>query len=175
MAISIKKNSKRPQLLDKYPGGTSHPSAFQLTPQIMRNRSETWNLLDIAGKPMQSTSAVIEFIKKGLPASSYSMLLAKLGVPTETLASIASIAPRTLSRRLKEGKFHSDESERLLRISSLFSKALTVMGSEARAQAWLKSPKRALDGKTPLEYADTECGAQEVQDLLGRIEHGVFS
>jgi putative toxin-antitoxin system antitoxin component (TIGR02293 family) len=40
---------------------------------------------------------------------------------------------------------------------------------------WLKSPQKALGGKTPLEYSDTEPGAREVEDLLGRLEHGVFS
>jgi len=40
---------------------------------------------------------------------------------------------------------------------------------------WLKMPAKALGGKTPLEYADTEPGTQEVEDLLVRIEYGVFS
>jgi uncharacterized protein (DUF2384 family) len=35
--------------------------------------------------------------------------------------------------------------------------------------------QKGLGGKTPLEYADTEPGAREVEDLLGRLEHGVFS
>jgi Protein of unknown function (DUF2384) len=41
-----------------------------------------------------------------------------------------------------------------------------------RAREWLKSPQFALGGEIPLEYADTEPGAQIVEDLLGRIEHG---
>jgi len=32
-----------------------------------------------------------------------------------------------------------------------------------------------LGGETPLEYAETEVGAREVEDLLGRIEYGVYS
>jgi putative toxin-antitoxin system antitoxin component (TIGR02293 family) len=40
---------------------------------------------------------------------------------------------------------------------------------------WFKMPAKALGGKTPLEYADTEPGTQEVEDLLVRIEYGVFS
>ena len=37
-----------------------------------------------------------------------------------------------------------------------------------------KEPAWALGDVTPLQYADTELGAQEVEDLLGRIEHGVL-
>ena len=43
------------------------------------------------------------------------------------------------------------------------------------ARKWLKEPSWALGDVTPLQYADTELGAQGVEDLLGRIEHGVFT
>jgi putative toxin-antitoxin system antitoxin component (TIGR02293 family) len=44
-----------------------------------------------------------------------------------------------------------------------------------RAREWFKAPNRALGNTTPFEYADTEPGAREVEDVLGRIEHGVFA
>ena len=37
------------------------------------------------------------------------------------------------------------------------------------------TPKRALGNITPLRCCDTDVGAREVEALLGRIEHGVFS
>ena len=40
---------------------------------------------------------------------------------------------------------------------------------------WLKQPNRALQGETPLSVLDTDIGSEMVTDLLGRIEHGVFS
>ena len=43
------------------------------------------------------------------------------------------------------------------------------------ARKWLKDPAWALGDIPPLTYADTELGSKEVEDLLGRIEHGVFS
>lgn len=39
---------------------------------------------------------------------------------------------------------------------------------------WLKSPQRALGGKIPIEYADTESGKETVKNILGAIDHGVF-
>ena len=68
-----------------------------------------------------------------------------------------------------------DESERVLRIGALFDRAVVVFGDEDQARQWLKSSQRALGGRTPLEYADTEPGAREVEDLLGRLEYGVFA
>jgi uncharacterized protein (DUF2384 family) len=39
----------------------------------------------------------------------------------------------------------------------------------------LRSPQIGLGGAVPLAYAETELGAREVEDLLGRIEYGVYS
>ena len=62
-----------------------------------------------------------------------------------------------------------------MRISNLYDRALEVLGDQERAEAWLKAPQKALGMKTPLQYADTEIGAREVENLLGRLEYGVFS
>lgn len=120
-------------------------------------------------------NVLIKNIKKGLPISAFEKIQKELDVSADTLASTVNIATRTLARRKKEGRFHSDESERVLRIASLFDRALQVLHSQNRVQLWFKSPQKGLGGQTPLEYADTEPGAREVEDLLGRLEHGVFS
>lgn len=67
------------------------------------------------------------------------------------------------------------EFECTLRTKMLFEKAKEVFGDIEQVRQGFKSPKMALGGKTPLEYADTGPGAREVEDLLGRLEHGVFS
>ena len=120
-------------------------------------------------------NVLIKNIKKGLPISAFEKIQKELDVSADTLASTVNIATRTLARRKKEGRFHSDESERVLRIATLFDRALQVLHNQVRVQLWFKSPQKGLGGKTPLEYADTEPGAREVEDLLGRLEHGVFS
>ena len=118
---------------------------------------------------------LIKNIKKGLPISAFEKIKKELDVSADTLASTVNIANRTLARRKKEGRFQPDESERVLRIASLFDRALQVLHNQNSVQLWFKSPQKGLGGKTPLEYADTEPGAREVEDLLGRLEHGVFS
>ena len=118
---------------------------------------------------------LIQNIKKGLPISAFEKIQKELEVSADTLAVTVNIANRTLARRKKEGRFQPDESERILRIASLFDRALQVLHNQNRVRLWFKSPQKGLGGKTPLEYADTEPGAREVEDLLGRLEHGVFS
>ncbi|MBL1458452.1 MAG: DUF2384 domain-containing protein [Methylophaga sp.] len=57
----------------------------------------------------------------------------------------------------------------------LFARAVEVLGNERDALHWLQTPKRALNKQIPLQLIETDGGQQEVLDLLGRIEHGVFS
>ncbi len=50
-----------------------------------------------------------------------------------------------------------------------------VFGSREKAEIWLREPNRALDMQPPLDLLDTDEGAKQVEAVLIRIEHGVFS
>lgn len=120
-------------------------------------------------------ATLVQRLRQGLPASAFERIQRALGVPAKVLADVTHIPVRTLSRRKQQGRFDVSESERLFRIAALYDHAVEVMGGEERAREWLTCPVRGLADRVPLHYADTEPGAQEVHDLLGRIEHGVFS
>jgi uncharacterized protein (DUF2384 family) len=51
---------------------------------------------------------------------------------------------------------------------------MEVMGTREHALKWLETPQRGLGGAVPLEHARTVAGLAEVEELLGRIEHGVY-
>jgi putative toxin-antitoxin system antitoxin component (TIGR02293 family) len=50
-----------------------------------------------------------------------------------------------------------------------------VLGSEEKASRWLMTPNRALGGEPPIALLETDLGARQVEDVLGRIEHGIHS
>ena len=127
------------------------------------------------GLSIRNGQEVVETLRQGLPMTAFENLRDALDVSARVLAETTNIAVRTLARRKREGRLHKDESERVLRIGALLDRATEVLEGRDAARQWLKSPKRALGGCTPLEYADTEPGAREVEDLLTRLEYGVFS
>ena len=126
------------------------------------------------GIDSENLTGLISRIKKGLPVSSLTRLSKQLGVPEKRLLVVANIPQRTLTRRKKEGRFKPDESERVLRLARLYEQAMKVFKRKESVQQWFQSSVKGLGGKTPLEFADTEPGAQEVEDMLGRIADGVF-
>ena len=129
--------------------------------------------LGMKGNTGSSLSQVREALKTGIPRSAFEDLRKELGVSSEELADVLGIPPRTLARRTDH--FKPDESERVLRLGSVVVKAREVLEDAEAVRRWMSYPKRALGGLTPLRCCDTEVGAREVEGLLGRIEHGVFS
>jgi len=122
------------------------------------------------------TDELIQQVERGLSFQTLQSLASVTGLPIRDLASFLGIPERTLARRNAAGKLAPDESERLLRIATVFEKAVGLFEGDVRAAvSWLTAPKKVFGGRTPLAYARKELGAREVEALVGRLEHGVFS
>lgn len=122
----------------------------------------------------ETTDQLITKLKQGLPANAFDQLRQHLNVSDHALSQMVQISKRTLDRRRASGRLKTDESERVLRLAQVYDMAVAVFGDKKKAEGWLKKPARGIGGKTPLDYADTDPGAREVMNLLGRIEHGIF-
>jgi putative toxin-antitoxin system antitoxin component (TIGR02293 family) len=119
--------------------------------------------------------AIIDKARTGLPYAALTALATRFEIPQETLVRVLHLPPRTLARRKKARRLSADESDRLLRLARVAARAEDVLGSQERAGAWLRGTVRALGGLRPLDLLDTDLGAQQVEQILGRIEHGVYS
>lgn len=113
-------------------------------------------------------------IRAGLPASFLDRLKATLDVTDTQLASVVGIPRQTLVRRRLRGVLRREEGDRAARVARVFNMALSYFdGNREHALDWLKHPNPALAGETPLRRADTATGAEDVIDLIGRLEHGI--
>lgn len=128
-----------------------------------------------ANKNGFSPTRLVEMLRAGLPVRELDDLQASLAVPMEKLVPMLGISKATLHRRKASGRLDPAESDRVVRFARLMGKAVAVMESEENAREWLTSAQFGLGGAVPLEYAETEVGAREVENLLGRIEYGVYS
>ncbi|HEV3149052.1 MAG TPA: antitoxin Xre/MbcA/ParS toxin-binding domain-containing protein [Chthoniobacterales bacterium] len=114
-------------------------------------------------------------IHAGLSFRAVQNLQKALDVPMEKLASVLGMSRATLHRRKIQGKIDKEESEKLVRYQRLLKKAEDVFGDAKAAREWLTNRQAGLGNAVPLEFAKTEIGAREVENLLGRIEYGVYS
>jgi putative toxin-antitoxin system antitoxin component (TIGR02293 family) len=65
------------------------------------------------------------------------------------------------------------ESDRLVRLARVAAHAVKVFGSEEKAATWLHRPNRSLNNQPPLRLLRTDLGANQVDETLSRMEHGV--
>ena len=122
-----------------------------------------------------SLHSEIQRIQAGLPFRAVESLQKALSLPAEQLRLVLGISRATFQRRKVQGKLGSAESERLARFQRLLEQAAEVFGGPDDARQWLTTAQPALGGAVPVEFAASEIGAREVVQLLGRIEHGVYS
>lgn len=135
------------------------------------------------GAPVQADLAVLQAtpeqliarVRAGFEYQEFEALRKRLELSLRDLARLTQIPERTLMRRKQVGRLDPSESERLLRLERLLALAEEMFRDADKALRWLKTPKSAFGGNVPLEYATTEVGAREVENLIGRIRHGVFS
>ena len=118
---------------------------------------------------------LIRKIQKGLRFTELETLQNSIDLPFEQLAAKLSISRSTLQRRKAAGRLSPDESDKVIRFSRLVRQAADFFGDIEKARAWLKHPQYGLGGAVPLDYARTEAGAREVENLLGRMKYGVYS
>lgn len=129
----------------------------------------------VVREPAPSYEAIIAKVRTGLPYTALEALARRFDLPQEALVRVLHLPARTLARRKKERRLHADESDRLLRLGRVAAMAEEVLGSADKAAGWLRMPNRALGGVTPLSLLDTDAGAWQVEQILGRIAHGVYS
>ena len=127
------------------------------------------------GRALPTQTELRDRIRHGLPYRSLESVRERLGLSVPDTAELLRMPTRTMARRRQARKLDPDQSDRLYRIARVAGQAVVVFGAEEKATAWLQRPNRALNGELPIRMLDTDVGARQVEDVLGRIEHGIVS
>ncbi len=123
-----------------------------------------------------NTQEWVQRIVAGLPAQAAWAFKGALGLNNDQLGALLGLSRRSINRLTPAKAILSAVAgDRLYRSARLLALAVEVFEDQDAATAWLKSPQRALGNAVPLDIATTDIGAREVESLLGRIEHGVYS
>jgi putative toxin-antitoxin system antitoxin component (TIGR02293 family) len=127
------------------------------------------------GRNLSSDRELREAIREGFPPAVVEELMRASGLTLKELAAALDLSPRSLQRRRRSGRLAGYESDRLYRLARIVALANEYLGNNERAMRWLKHPNRALGGIAPVTAMDTELGARQVENVLGRIAYGGVS
>jgi len=127
------------------------------------------------GRTLPNATELRDRVRTGLPYQSLESIRERLNLSLPEAAIVLHVPLRTLARRRHGRKLDADESDRLYRLARIAGQAVAVLGTEEKAATWLRRANRALNGEVPLGLLDTDLGARQIEDVLGRIAHGVVS
>lgn len=124
---------------------------------------------------IQRDSDLERVVRDGLPVQAVRALAENTFTTLTALQEVARIDRSTFARRVRSrARLKTDESDRIVRVARIAALSISAMGRED-GLAWLHEPNRALGERVPIDLLETEVGARQVEQIIGRIEHGVFS
>ncbi len=141
---------------------------YQPGPQVSQS---VWMTL---GLPSRGTG-LHDLVHEGLPFEYLERIASLLQVQRVVIIKAICIAPSTLARREKAGRFNTVESDRLVALVTVFEDALSLFGNDvAAATEWMSTPVRGLGSNRPLDMMRTRVETEAVIDLIGRLERAVL-
>jgi len=126
------------------------------------------------GRMVYTRSDLMESVREGFPIEVLESVIRLTDMTREEVATVISLPARTLTRRKQAKHLQPVESDRLFRVARVAAHAISALGSSQVAAQWLHRPNRGLGGNSPIMYLDTDIGAEQVDDILTRLEHGVI-
>ena len=120
---------------------------------------------------------MIPRILDGLPVVEFDTLRELLDISDLQLGQMVGVSVPTLYRRRQtNSRLDKEASDHIMRYVRLLGLAVKFFdGDMPAARRWLSRPAPALGGLKPLDAARTEVGARAVEQLIGRLEHSVYS
>ncbi len=148
----------------------------------MENTTEHYKKFnDIFGKKhvkakIESPYDFIHIASKGLNANIIKNFRLYFNIPLKATAQMLSVSEPTIYRWTRTNKqLDRNISVKLFEVADLFLYGSEVFESNDLFFKWLYLPNTALGGMEPQELIEIPCGVSKVKDLIGRIEHSVYS
>ena len=124
---------------------------------------------------LSETGDLLRAVRDGLPYASLEALTRSLGLELSAVGAVVGIPGRTLARRKHERQLSPVESDRLYRLAYVTHVASAVLGGVEAARRWLGRSNRSLGGVEPMSLLDTDIGCRQVEEVLVRLNYGLYA
>jgi putative toxin-antitoxin system antitoxin component (TIGR02293 family) len=114
-------------------------------------------------------------VDRGVTKKDLESLKAKTDLDYDELAQVLSVGRATLINKKGTDKFSPPLSEKIVGLADLYSYGYEVFEDSERFNQWMLRPNKALGGRAPYDLIHNQFGREEVRNVIGRIEYGVFS
>ena len=184
MAKTVKRRSpfvvKEPEALYKTkPGSNPLQKVTNHLKSVPKENSKSivyWLGGESVLSPIHSDFDLIKAGSEGISKASVDELAVHLGISRKSMAEdVLNLSVKTLERKALTDKLDKKTSSHALEIAKVMQHGYVVFEDEEKLRRWINKENRALNGMKPLALFDTLTGLTMVNDILGRIEEGVYS
>ena len=134
---------------------------------------------NVLGRHIRSMLDAHDVISIGFPAAVLTYISSQMELlqDPDRLQKALGISLRTLQRNKDEPNkaLSQEQSGRAWKFAEIVSKAASILGSLEAAQEWLMKPAVGLEQRCPIDLLSTPAGIELVEDLLERMEYGVYA
>lgn len=135
------------------------------------NRSLDINLLGGS-----NSLSIIEIIREGISFKSFIDFVNNGPFSLPEWSKYLHISERTMQRYQKENKtFELPQSEKIVELAIFYERGVKVFGDKTKFDTWLGLNNIALHNYKPKDLLDSSFGIQWLNEILTRIEHGIFA
>jgi putative toxin-antitoxin system antitoxin component (TIGR02293 family) len=127
----------------------------------------------VLGRGVRSPGDLADQVRKGLPFAALSAVMEECGISSNVVCEVLQLSSRNFLRRRDQKRLSPVESDRLYRLARVLAHANRVFEDPDESAEWIQTPNTALGKQQPLTLLDTDIGVQQVDQVLGRIEHGI--
>jgi len=146
---------------------------------VTGNKLSFVNLLggdSVITRSIQSDFDVIALSSEGITKGSLDTLVSHLGISKKAFSeNILDTSVKTLERKKSSDRLSKHTSSHVIEIARVMEHAFAVFEDEDKVKRWFNAPNRALNDIKPIDLLYMPTGLNMVNDILGRIEEGVYS
>jgi putative toxin-antitoxin system antitoxin component (TIGR02293 family) len=178
MSNLTKKQDKTVSTTSKHSSKVVSAASVGAVQHYDRGRAKQTVILSHAAiKPESNMTALekMQLARSGISKHDLEQLKQTTGLDYDSLAKGLAVTKATLFSKKGEEKFSADLSEKIVSLADIYSYGYAVFEDVAHFNAWMHRPNEALGGQAPYAIMDNQFGREEVKDLIGRIEYGVYS
>ncbi len=130
-----------------------------------------------SGRPEWQLTPVekMDLVRGGVSKKDLESLKSKTNLDYDKLSTLLSTTRATLINKKGAALFSASLGERIVSIADLYSYGFEVFDDETKFNEWIFRPNQALGGRPPFELIDNQFGREEVKNVIGRIDYGVYS
>jgi len=137
---------------------------------------------DLLGKellgdlPIKNNYDLVLLARSGVSRAVAESVISYTGISKKKFVEeVMNLSIKTIERKQPDEKLDQRSSSLVIEVARLLEHAYRIFEDKGKVTRWLSKPNSALHNDTPLELFSTPTGLGMVDDVLTRMEEGIYT